>query len=186
MWNQPYLNMRLAILSGCILLGAFITGCATAPHISSLPKCGPDGKPHTGGPQYALLDMRTSRDGLVRVLDSKAFCPKRSCNHNNIVLTPGEHKVIFTYLKSYSVLGPGGRDPVKLKFEVKSGETYRAIVKVAAFTWSYTCSIEEVSTGRKLAQIENCDHNDIRWPAMNEVFDVYGGKQQYVDTQCYR
>lgn len=132
----------------------------------------------------ATLDMSDLRDGVVRTLDGKPFCPQRRCNYQTIALLPGEHEVIFTYLKSYSVLGPGGSDPVKLTFIAKPGETYHAIVKKAGYSWRYKCKIKEASTGQMLTELDDCDRDEIRWPAIHEVFDAYGGEQKYIDSQC--
>ena len=179
MCNQLYSNTRLLVLSACLLLCASIAGCTTAPYLSSLPKCGPDGKAHTGGPQYALLSMKNSRDGVVKLLDGKPFLPS-GCNQAYIVLEEGEHTVHFSYIKSYSVLGPPGSDPVALTFSAKAGETYNAVVKTSGFGWRYNCRIEAESTGSVLDEVEDCDQNEVRYKAMQEIFDAYGGRDEYI------
>ena len=169
------------------VLAIGLSGCSTSSpsYEGTLLPCEINAKPVMPSQNMAMLTMSDSRDGVVRTLDGKPFCPQRRCNYHTIVLPPGEHEVIFTYLKSYSVLGPGGSDPVKLTFIAKQGETYRAIVKKASFLWRYKCRIVEASTGQIISEIDDCDRDEIRWPAMREVYDAYGGKRKYIERQCY-
>jgi hypothetical protein len=153
---------------------------------STLLPCGITAEPVAQSGEMAMLDMTKSREGLVRTIDGKPFCPKQRCNHQTIVLPPGKHDVIFSYVKSQSVLGPGGKDAVKLTFVAKPGETYQAIVKTTGLIgWSYNCKLVEVSTGRTADEIDDCDRDEIRGPAIQAVFDSYGGRQEYIDANCY-
>lgn len=175
-------------LIGTLIFTLCLTGCgANQPrHNIDLSPCSITAEPIVGSQDMAILDMSDSRLGIVRVLDGKPFCPKNKCDHRKIIIHPGEHAVIFSYIKSYSVLGPGGMDPVKLTFIAKQGKTYRAIVKTTGIIgWNYNCRIEEESTGQIVAEIEGCDRDEIRWPAMQEVFDAYGGRQKYIESRCY-
>lgn len=169
------------------LLAISLSGCGTSSprHDDTLLPCDISAKPVMTSHNMATLNMSGSRDGIVRTLDGKPFCPQRPCNYNTIALPPGKHEVIFSYLKSYSVLGPGGSDPVKLTFIAKPGETYNVIVKKTGFSWKYKCAIKEASTGQIVTEIDDCDRDEIRWPAMREVFDAYGGKQKYIDSKCF-
>lgn len=94
--------------------------------------------------------------------------------------------MIISYKKSHSVLGPGGRDPVKFKFTAQAGERYRVIVKQTGIIgWEYHCKIEEVSSGRTVVEIKDCDRDEIRRPPMSDIYDAFGGKQSYRDRKCF-
>jgi hypothetical protein len=173
-------------ISGIVLA---LVGCGSAAtkREGALLPCGITAEPVTPSEEMATLDMSKSREGLVRAFDGKPFCPKRRCDHQTIVVPPGKHDLIFSYLKSYSVLGPGGRDAVKMTFVAKPGERYRAIVKTTGVIgWKYNCRIEDVSTEQIVAEIDDCDRDEIRGPAIQAVFDAYGGRQEYIDAKCYR
>jgi hypothetical protein len=185
---QSLLQMNWCCVVGISALVLAVGGCgsATTRHESTLLPCGITAEPVAPGGEMAKLDMTKSREGLVRTFDGEPFCPKRRCDHRTIVVPPGKHDVIFSYMKSYSVLGPGGRDAVKMTFEAKPGETYRAIVSTTGVIgWSYNCKLVEVSTGRTVAEIDDCDRDEIRGPAIQAVFDSYGGRQKYIDADCY-
>jgi len=162
-------------------------GVISPRHEDRLLPCSITAEPIMASKEMATLDMSDSRSGIVRTLDGKPFCPQKPCDYHTIALPPGQHEVIFSYVKAYSVLGPGGRDAVELTFGARAGETYRAIVKTTGIIgWHYNCRIEEVSTGQIVDEIEDCDRDEIRRPAIQAVFDAYGGRQEYIDAQCYR
>ena len=176
-------------LVGIAAIASALAGCGaiSTRHEGVLLPCGIGAEPVEASKDMARLDMSDSRSGLVRTLDGKPFCPQRRCDYATIVLPPGEHELIFSYLKSYSVLGPGGRDPVKLTFTARPGETYRAIVETTGIIgWRYNCRIEEAGTGHIVDEIDACDRDEIRRPAMQEVFDAYGGRDAYIEAECYR
>ena len=176
------------IIAASLVLMLSLSGCGVAPTSDkdeSLP-CGITSEPVMPSDEMATLDLYNAREGLLRTVNSKPFCPQKPCNIRKILLPPGEHEVIISYLKAYSVLGPGGRDAVKLTFDAKAGETYRVIVKTSGIIgWKYNCKIEEATTGRTVMEIKDCDRDEIRRPAINAVFDAYGGRQKYIDRQCY-
>ena len=165
-----------------------MTGCGTAPTSdqTELLPCDINAEPAAASEAMATLDLHDSRDGILRTVNGEPFCPQKPCNTRTILIPAGKHEVIVSYLKSYSVLGPGGRDAAKLTFVAKAGETYRVIVKTTGIIgWKYNCKIEEASTGRTIDEIKDCDRDDVRRPAINAVFDAYGGRQRYLDRKCY-
>jgi hypothetical protein len=103
---------------------ALVSCSAISPgHEDSLLPCGIAAEPTIASKEMATLDMSDSRSGIVRTIDGKPFCPQEPCNTRKIILPPGEHEVILSYVKAYSMLGPGGRDAVALTFVAKPGET---------------------------------------------------------------
>lgn len=176
-WSVGILGFALALVS---------CGVISPRHGDSLLPCGINAEPTIASKEMATLDMSDSRSGIVRTIDGKPFCPQKPCNTRTIILPPGEHEVILSYVKAYSVLGPGGRDAVALTFAAKPGEVYRAIVKTTGMIgWHYNCRIEEESTGKTVDEIEDCDRDEIRRPAIQAVFEAYGGRQEYIDAECY-
>jgi len=186
--NALRLLMKWRHVIGISAIAVAVGGCgsATTKHEGAPLPCSITAEPVAPNDEMATLDMSKSREGLVRTFDGKPFCPKTRCDHRTIVVPPGKHDVIFSYLKSHSVLGPGGRDAVKMTFEAKPGKTYQAIVKTTGIIgWSYNCKLVESSTGRTVDEIDDCDRDEIRGPAIQAVFDSYGGRQEYIDADCY-
>ena len=179
-------TLIFAMIAAFLMLS--LSGCGVVPTSDKeeLLPCGIDSEPAMPSEEMATLDLYDAREGLLRTANGNPFCPQKPCNIRKILLSPGEHWVIISYLKAYSPLGPGGRDAVKLTFNAKAGETYRVIVKTSGFIgWKYNCKIEEATTGRTVMEIKDCDRDEIRRPAINAVFDAYGGRQKYIDRQCY-
>jgi hypothetical protein len=173
------------LVAVCLSFITFISGCATGPKIptpdlSSLPKCDIDGNTHVGGPQYALLDMSESRIGQIRLIDGKPFKPK-DCDYLHVVVPPGKHTVYLFYMKSLYLLYPRGRDPVSFNFNAESGKTYRIVVTKHPLKSLYNCRFEEAATGEILQEIDDCDRDEVRRPAMQEVLDLFGGRDAYLE-----
>jgi hypothetical protein len=171
-------------IASCLFLAAFLAGCATGPKIatpdlSHLPVCGIDGKAHAGGPRTALLDMSQSRIGQIRLFDGRPFMPK-DCDYLRVVVPPGEHTVHFSYMKSLYLLHPRGRDPVALNFSAEAGKSYRVIVEKHPLKSLYNCRIEEATSGEILDAIDDCDRDEVRRPAMQEILDAFGGREAYL------
>ena len=187
-----WFNIMVGIVIMILTLSVMLAGCGTTPTSdkAELLLCGIDAKPTVVTEEMATLDLHPwhSRESLLRTLNGKPFCPQESepCSSRKILIPPGQHEVIVSYKKSYSVLGPGGRDPVKFRLTAQAGERYRVIVKQTGIIgWKYLCKIEEASSGRTIVEIEDCDRDEIRRPAMNDVYDAFGGKQKYRDRKCY-
>jgi hypothetical protein len=170
--------------AACFFFTALLSACGTgpkitAPELSSLPNCSVSGIEHTGGAQYALLDMSQSRIGQIRLIDGEPFMPK-DCDYFHVVLPPGKHKVHFVYMKSLYLLHPRGRDPVALSFNAESGKTYNVIVDKHPLKSLYNCQIEEASSGEILSKIDDCDSDEVRIPALEEILDAFGGRDAYL------
>lgn len=187
-----WIIIMMGILIVLLALSVMLTGCGTTPTSdkAELLPCGIDAKPTVATEEMAALDLhpRHSRESLLRTLNAKPFCPQETapCSSRKIQIPPGQLEVIVSYKKSYSVLGPGGRDPVKFEFTAQAGERYRVIVKQTGIIgWEYLCKIEEASSGRTIVEIEDCDRDEIRRPAMNDIYDAFGGKQKYLNRKCY-
>jgi hypothetical protein len=179
--------VNLKITAYLLFFVASISGCAfgpqvSTPQLSSLPDCGVDGKGQVGGYQFALLDMSQSRIGQIRLIDRKPFTPK-DCNYFHVVIPPGEHTVHFVYQKSLYLLHPRGRDPVALKFKAEAGKTYLTIVDKHPIRSLYNCRIVEASSGAIIFEEGDCDSDEVRYPAMKEILDVFGGREAYLQYQ---
>jgi hypothetical protein len=165
----------------------FLSSCATGPKViqadlSASPKCGMDGSMHHGDPQYALLDMSQARKAQIRLIDGKPFMP-RNCDYYHVVMPPGEHTIHFVYLKSMYLLHPRGRDPVALKFTADTGKIYQVFVEKHPLRSLYNCRVEEAASGKILHEIDDCDSDVIRYPAMDEIFEAFGGREAYIQYQ---
>jgi hypothetical protein len=175
-------------------LSLFLAGCGGYQKAAEIERaslsvatepCDSSGSPTVASPNQATLDMSNSREGLLRSIDGKPFCPQKRCDHRMVVLSPGDHEVAWSYLKSYSVLGPGGRDPVILSFKAEPRGNYAAVVSKGAFTWTYNCSIQDKISGRVVAETKDCDADNIRYPAMRKIYAAYGGSNSYIASKCY-
>lgn len=169
------------------LIGVLLFGCGTgpkvsAPDLSSLPECGKDGKPHKGGPEYAILEMSKSRIGHIRLINGEPFMPDK-CDYLRIVLPAGEYRVHFVYMKSLYLLHPRGRDPVSLTFNAEAGKTYLVIVEKHPLKSLYNCRVEEAASGKILHQIDDCDRDEVRRPALKEILEAFGGREAYLEYQ---
>ena len=172
-------------IAACLFLTALVSGCVTgptisAPDLSSLPVCGMDGNEYTGDPGYALLDMTESRIGQIRLIDGEPFKPA-DCDYFHVAVSPGEHTVHFVYMKSLYLLHPRGRDPVAFKFNAESGKTYRAIVEKRTLKSFYNCRLVEAGSDKTVYEVDDCDRDEVRRPAMKEILDAFGGRDAYLE-----
>jgi len=126
--------------------------------------------------------MSESRLGQIRLIDGKPFKPDK-CNYHRIVLAPTKHTVHFVYLKSLYLLHPRGRDPVALSFNAESGKTYSTIVTKHPLKSLYNCRIVDTSSGKIIVEIKDCDDDSVRYPALNEILEVFGGRDEYLKYQ---
>jgi hypothetical protein len=137
---------------------------------------------YDGSHQYAVLDVSQARMAQIRMIDGKPFYPN-NCDYYQVILSPGEHVIHFVYHKSIYLLHPRGRDPVALKFTAESGKRYQIIVDKHPFISKYNCRVKEVGSGKILHEIDDCDRDEIRYPALNEMLEVFGGRDAYIEYQ---
>ncbi len=170
-----------------LFVSVVITSCATGPKVeqkdlSYLPACTISGNAFAGDNQYAVLDISEARMAQIRLIDHIPFKPK-NCDYYHIALPPGEHIIHFVYSKSIHLLHPRGRDPVSLKFSAKAGKHYQIIVDKHTLKSLYNCRVEDVASGKVLHEIDDCDNDAVRYPALDEILEVFGGRDSYLKYQ---
>lgn len=155
-------------LTRCAALAATIVlvGCAGTP----LTACRTYEGEILASDEVAVLHVVGNRTSEVVMFDRKPVMDFPGCDYSEIEMRPGQHEVHAMYVLSHSVLGPTGSDPVALTFEAEPGHSYELVIdRTGLLGWTYSCSIEDRSTGLVVAKEDPCEEPSVKGQAWLDI-----------------